>query len=189
MKHYILTGAPGSGKTTVLRELQRRGWSAVGEAATDVIAREQERGVDEPWLDSTFPEKVVALQQERFRVAAEAGASAFLHDRSPWCTLALARYLDLPATGALLDAVERARPHYEETAFFLRPLGFLESSAARQISYEEALEFEAVHEAVYRDHGFTLVDIPAGAVVERAGAVEARLLRSEHPGCTERDRT
>lgn len=177
MKHYVLTGAPGSGKTTVLRELQRRGWSAVDEAATDVIAREQERGVREPWRDPVFAEKVVALQQERLRAAAATGVGVCLHDRAPWCAVALARYLGLPVSAALLDAVELAHHHYEKTAFFLRPLGFVEPTAVRRISYEDALEFETAHEAVYRAHGFALVDVPAGAVAERASAVEARLPR------------
>ena len=41
MKRYILTGAPGSGKTAILRQLEREGFGVVDEAATDVIALEQ----------------------------------------------------------------------------------------------------------------------------------------------------
>src|SRR5665213_1449806 len=38
MKRYILTGAPGAGKTTIIRALQAMGCAVVEEAATDVIA-------------------------------------------------------------------------------------------------------------------------------------------------------
>ena len=44
MRRYILTGAPGSGKTSILRALGARGYSVVSEAATDVIADEQAHG-------------------------------------------------------------------------------------------------------------------------------------------------
>lgn len=54
MQRLILTGAPGSGKTSVLMALQSRGYDVVPEAATAVIAREQARGDDEPWAQPTF---------------------------------------------------------------------------------------------------------------------------------------
>jgi predicted ATPase len=38
MKRYILTGAPGAGKTAILRALERNGRVVIEEAATDVIA-------------------------------------------------------------------------------------------------------------------------------------------------------
>jgi predicted ATPase len=37
-RRYVLTGAPGSGKTSLLQALAARGWAVVHEAATDVIA-------------------------------------------------------------------------------------------------------------------------------------------------------
>ena len=65
MKRYILTGAPGAGKTTILHGLRERGWAVVEEAATDVIAREQAVGVSEPWRRGDFIDKIVAVQRER----------------------------------------------------------------------------------------------------------------------------
>jgi predicted ATPase len=38
MKRYILTGAPGAGKTAIIRQLELDRFSVVEEAATDVIA-------------------------------------------------------------------------------------------------------------------------------------------------------
>jgi predicted ATPase len=45
MRRFILTGAPGSGKTAIIRQLELDGFAVVEEAATDVIALEQARGV------------------------------------------------------------------------------------------------------------------------------------------------
>lgn len=75
---------------------------------------------------------------------------------------------------AEIDRVTQ-REVYENTVLFVRPLGFIEPTAARQISYADALAFEAIHEAVYRDHGFQLVDIAPGSVAERVATVEARI--------------
>ena len=49
------------------------------------------------------------------------------------------------------------------------------STVARRISYWDSLVFEAVHEVVYRDHGFEIVDVAAGEVGQRVAAIEARV--------------
>jgi len=48
MKRYIITGAPGSGKTAIIRQLELDGFSVVEEAATDIIAALQTHGTAEP---------------------------------------------------------------------------------------------------------------------------------------------
>jgi predicted ATPase len=47
MKRFILTGAPGAGKTVILRQLECDGFGVVEEAATDVIALGEALGVAE----------------------------------------------------------------------------------------------------------------------------------------------
>jgi predicted ATPase len=56
--------------------------------------------------------------------------------------------------------------------FLVQPLGFITVTAARRISNQDSLYFHQVHEAVYREHGFELVDVPAASVAERAALVE-----------------
>jgi len=65
MKRFILTGTPGAGKTTILRQLEIEGFDVVEEAATNVIALEQAKGVAEPWLQGGFLDMVVDLQRPR----------------------------------------------------------------------------------------------------------------------------
>jgi predicted ATPase len=181
-RRYAFTGAPGAGKTVLLHALRDRGWHVVDEAATDVIAERQAAGVDEPWTVADFTERIAARQRSRADERSEAAVTLF--DRSPLCTLALARYLGHPV-GPRLDAeVAHAVATLERQVFLVRPLGFVTPTDARRISYEASLDFGDVHEQVYRGHGFTLLDVPAAPVPERvslleqvlsaAGATEAR---------------
>lgn len=177
VKRYILTGAPGAGKTSILRSLAERGWAVVEEAATDVIAREQLAGVSEPWQSDDFTDKIVTLQRQREQQPVPNGVRVQFHDRSPLCTLALVRYLGHPLTTTLTQEIARVTREqvFERAVFFIRPLGFIVPTAARRISYGDSLAFEAVHEAVYRDHGFGIVDVVPGEVDQRAAAIEARI--------------
>jgi len=172
-----VTGAPGSGKTTLLHALRALGRAVVDEAATDVIAGQQALGVAEPWLRQDFCERIAAVQRARATEPVPPTVRVQLFDRSPVCTLALARYLHHPVGAVLrseLDRVARAQV-YEREVLLVRPLGFVVRTAARRISYADSLEFEAVHEAAYREHGFVLVDVPAASTPDRARAVEAHL--------------
>jgi predicted ATPase len=107
MKRYILTGTPGSGKTSLLHELKRQGYWVVEEAATDVIAREQGLGNSEPWLQADFIESIVRVQKQRQLEASTSPDELQWYDRSPICTLALSRYLGYPASASLVEELER----------------------------------------------------------------------------------
>jgi predicted ATPase len=153
--------------------MRARGFAVVAEAATDVIALEQRRGVDEPWRDDGFVDKIVRLQRRRQRESPRDGQLAQVHDRSPLCTLALARYLGRPLTPLLTSEIARIDREriFQRPVFFVRPLGFIEPTAARRISYQESLEFERIHEAVYTEHGFEIVDVPPAGIAERAALI------------------
>lgn len=76
---YVLTGAPGAGKTAILRLLEADGYPVVDEAATDVIA----------------------LQSQRQESVRQPRDTTVFVDRSPACTLALSRYLGFTASRLL----------------------------------------------------------------------------------------
>jgi predicted ATPase len=170
---YILTGAPGAGKTAILRVLETSGYLVVEEAATDVIAVGNALGRVEPWQDHDFIDKVVTLQRRRQdSLPALEGATVFF-DRSPVCTLALSRYLGFPVSRLLDREVSRviAAGIYEPTVFFIRNQGSVQATPARQISFEDSLIFERLHEQVYRDLGFQLVEVPVGPLADRVALV------------------
>lgn len=178
MPRFILTGPPGSGKTALLRLLERDGYAVVEEAATDVIALQQALGEPEPWGRPEFVDEVVALQRQRETSGPPGDATAFF-DRSPVCTLALARFLGLPVSPLLAAELDRVVRDgiYARSVFFVRSQGFVTPTAARRISLAESLEFERVHELAYRELGFELADVPAGPLAERAALVGRIALR------------
>jgi predicted ATPase len=171
MKRFILTGTPGSGKTAILRQLEVEGCGVVEEAATDVIALQQARGIAEPWTRPAFIDEVVALQaQRRGRLTDRVQ----FHDRSAFCTAALAEFLGHPPSEALTGELEllKREGFYEARVLFVKSPGFVTPSAARRISLEDARRFEAVHEHTYRLHGFELIPIFPGSVLDRVAAIK-----------------
>lgn len=177
MKRFIITGAPGAGKTAIIRQLELDGFSVVEEAATDVIAAAHAQGTVEPWRQPSFIDVIANLQKERqIRTSYQPDEIQF-HDRCVVCTAALAVYLGHPVSPFLASELERVRKEaiYQNRVFFIRNLGFVTPTEARRISFEETVRFEQIHEKAYRDFGFELISVEPGSLVERVSMIRAAI--------------
>jgi predicted ATPase len=176
MRRYILTGAPGAGKTSILRALEARGLAVVEEAATHVNELMLARGVAEPWLQPDFIDAIVDLQKRRREAAGRLPGEAQVHDRSPICTLALCRQIQRPVPPSLVAELERIESEatFERRVLFVGEQGFITATEVRRISYEDSLRFEALHREAYQERGYDLVEIPRGPLDQRVdGALSA----------------
>lgn len=181
VRRFIITGAPGAGKTAIIRQLEVDGFSVVEEAATDVIAAAQARGTAQPWADPSFIDAIARLQREReirgsCRSLYQADEVQF-HDRCVVCTAALAVYLGYPVSSFLADELERVKKAaiFQKQVFFIRNLGFVTPTEARRISFEEALRFEKIHEETYREFGFELISVEPGSLAERVSMIKTAI--------------
>ena len=177
MRRFIITGAPGAGKTAIIRQLELDGFSVVEEAASDVIAAAHAQGMVELWRHPSFIDAIAHLQRDRQIRASYQPDEVQFHDRCVVCTAALAVYLGHPYTPVLASELERVKKEavYEHRVFFIRNLGFVMPTEARRITFEETVRFEKIHEETYRDFGFELVSVEPRGLLERVGIIKAAI--------------
>ena len=109
MRRFIITGAPGAGKTAIIRQLELDGFSVVEEAATDVIAAAQAQGTVQPWTHPSFIDVIAKLQRDRQIRASYQPDEVQFHDRCAVCTAALAVHLGYSFSPFLASELERIK--------------------------------------------------------------------------------
>jgi len=127
MRRFIITGAPGAGKTAIIRQLELDGFSVVEEAATDIIAAAHAQGTVEPWRCPSFIDAIANLQRDRQIRASYQPDEVQFHDRCVVCTAALSVFLGHPFSPSLAGELERIKKEaiYQNRVFFIRNLGFI----------------------------------------------------------------
>ena len=167
---YILTGTSGSGKTTILNQLQKN-YNTVDESASKYIEHKQSIGIKEPWLEDHFINNLLESQIAKESIL-ENDKIYFL-DRSIIDIYILSLFLEKTITMSLQQKVDYAVNNntYSNKIFFIENLGFIENNQVRQISYNDSLEFEKLHHKIYKSFGFKIIKIPKGAIKDRVNNI------------------
>jgi len=166
---YILTGGPGSGKSSILLALEQRGEAIIREAAEDVIKLEQSRGNKEPWLDIKYLQnKILALQLKREALADKiAKNDRVFIDRGVIDGLAYCQIQDKIMTLYMRDTIddykiipfEKPKSHQYTKIFLIENLGRCDKTDVRREELGEALKLEGLQEENYKRLGYEVVRI------------------------------
>jgi predicted ATPase len=162
MKH-VLTGGPGSGKSTVIEILKKRGFAVVEETARIVIQENLEKESDVfPWGNvQLFQVEVAKRQIESENKVKE--QSTFL-DRSvidgyAYCLL---EKVDIPQS--ILDHA----PNQYDTIFFFEMLPNHSTDVIRRDTKEKAHEVHHLTKKCYEEFGYEVITVPIMNPEERA---------------------
>jgi len=167
-KLVVISGGPGAGKTTMLLELERRGFRFEAEVARQIIQEQMRDGGNAlPWSDR---ERYCRLMLERSIASYQKHAASketIFFDRGIPDTFCYARLIGSPLENETLAACNRYR--YMGRVFLLPPWQEIYATdAERKQTYDEVVKTYHMMGEAYEDCGYKVVEIPRASPAQRA---------------------
>ena len=163
---YILTGAPGSGKTAILDHIGA-GICCVGETAREVLAEQRSvDGVGTPDRDASLFLDLFLQRSIDKHVASQRWGGSVVFDRGIPDCIAYAIMLGVDPTPSLLAS---QRHRYNNQVLLLEPWEEIYVvDDERTMSFADTVPFHRVLIYAYERAGYSLVPVPRDSVDNRA---------------------
>jgi len=171
---YIITGAPGTGKTSIINALKKKGYSCSEEISRKIIREEiANHGDALPWKNLvTFSQKVIALRKVQHTNVPQAKTHFF--DRGIIDVIA---YLKHDKIAINDDIIEIAKQFPYNNTVFYTPIWeeIYKNDSERKEDILSAKNIENVLLTTYHSFGYTLVEVPKLKVNERTAFILSKI--------------
>lgn len=163
----VITGGPGTGKTTIIDKLIESGYACFPEISREITLEAKKQGIEQLFLEKPllFSELLLEGRKKQYLKAQEIPESNVFIDRGIPDILAYMHYIG-DSYPAFFD--QACKEFTYSKIFVLPPWEEIYiSDEARYENYEQAkLIFDHLKET-YQTYGYTLIEVPKGTVEER----------------------
>lgn len=178
-RFVVITGGPGSGKTSLLDALQSQGYERSSEAGRGIIQQQVAIGGRAlPWDDRLlFAELMLSWEMRSYEMALQTSGIVFF-DRGVPDVAGYLRLIGQPVPEHVRKAVETFR--YHRQVFIAPPWReIFAQDRERKQDFDEAVRTYDALAATYIEHGYELVEILRVSINERVKFVREHLSLAE----------
>tara|TARA_Y100001968_G_C19333808_1_gene705713 strand:- start:221 stop:739 length:519 start_codon:yes stop_codon:yes gene_type:complete len=169
----VITGAPGSGKTSIINSLKKRGFNCFDEISREVIINQIKMGGDAlPWKNLfSFSQKVFKLRESQF---SESITTIQFFDRSIVDVYAYMKADNLKVPQKFISSIKKNKYH---KVVFITPAWkeIYKNDSERQESFTQAIKIEKYLKHSYEKFGYQLLTIPKISVTDRVNFILSKI--------------
>ena len=173
-KTIIITGGPGTGKSSVIKKLESAGHQCLHEVSREIILQAKAEGIDQLFLKDPvlFSEMLLDARVKQFKVAQNQQGNLFL-DRGIPDVVAYMEYIKTPYPPKFTKACES----YKYDHIFILPpwKEIYQNDNERYESFDQALEIHEYLKNTYLNFGYTPIEVPKGLIGERCDFILSNL--------------
>jgi predicted ATPase len=179
IQKIILTGGPGSGKSSLILRLEQLGEYTIKESAEDIIKYNGALGNTQPWNDPNFQKWIYNLQKQREEQIPQ-GIQRIFIDRGIPDGLGYCKHFNQEPFKELVQ--ESQRLDYHNQIFLIKNLGHCQKTNVRREDLSEALKLETALKESYQDLGYNIVKVPQLPLKERTEFILNKLTGGKQNG-------
>ena len=166
-KRIVITGGPGTGKTSLINELKQRGYACIEEISRQVTLEARENGVDQLFLTQPllFSELLLKGRTNQFNEVKSLTDNHVFMDRGIPDVIA---YMDY-AQSTYPDFFEKScKTNIYDYVFILSPWQEIYvSDNERYENFDQAIEIHKFLVNTYNRFGYDLTDVPFNSINKR----------------------
>lgn len=170
-RKIVITGGPGTGKTSVIQALENSGYFCFHEVSRQIIQDAQKKGIDQLFLKEPllFSEMLLEGRMKQHKDAETVDANLVFLDRGVPDVVAYMNYFG----NQYPPVFNRVCKEYLYDGIFLLPpwKEIYTSDSERYESYEQAVIIHDHLSESYINHGYRPVEVPCGPIEDRASFI------------------
>ncbi|MDR5590104.1 ATP-binding protein [Christiangramia sp. SM2212] len=170
-RKIVITGGPGTGKSSIVHNLEKKGEKCLHEISRQVTLEAQKEGIDQLFLEQPllFSEKLLEGRLNQFKEASAYNSDHIFIDRGLPDVVAYMDYFDTNYPEIFDNTCQNNR--YDQI-FILPPWKEIyKSDNERYESFEEALKISSYLYSTYKRYGYEPIEVPKLSVEDRTNFI------------------
>ena len=168
-KKIVITGGPGTGKSTVIVELEKRAYTCMHEISREVTLMARKNGIEQLFLKDPmlFSKMLLEGRVNQFKKASSKEGKIVFFDRGVPDVFAYMNYLGVEYPKIFIKESEINT--YYNPIFIMPPWKDIYiTDNERYESFEQSLAIYNHLKSAYKGLGYDIVEVPFGTAKERA---------------------
>ena len=170
-KKIVLTGAPGTGKSSILDELKARGFYCMPEVSREVTQEAQKRGIQQLFLSKplTFSKLIFEDREQQFKEIQHPNSNWIFFDRGMPDVYA---YMDYRKYSYPNVFKKKSKLYKYDVIFLLKPWNRIYiSDNERYENFKESKVIDKYLQNTYQELGYSITEVPFGTVKDRSNFI------------------